>query len=320
MSSTLVMVCTLLAASLTGQAKQVGDLFESHQYRCAEGRYKGKPIEYRLFVPRDMHPTERYPLFIWMPGVYDQLKWAELWLDDLSHPEKYRFFLLIPYCPPGDASWFHGVGESSPKPDQPDDMLAVIVAILRTTMQKHPVDENRVYVTGISAGGSGCWEMIQRYPELFAAAVPMSSGGGDVSRAEELKNIPIWAFHNLDDGATPPDGDKATVAAVNLAGGNAHLTFPPSSDDKHDSWSAAFRRYNIVSWMLAQRRGGLCWLPPGCRPWKWRHILAMPAAFLAIAWLAWLREKRKLRRRQASVERSRKRKLTSFCACRVNRL
>jgi hypothetical protein len=119
-----------------------------------------------------------------------------------------------------------------------------------------------------------------------------------VSRAAELKNIPIWAFHNVDDAGTPSDGDKATVAAVNMAGGNARLTFPRSSDDKHDSWSAAFRKYNIVSWMLAQHRGGLCWCPPGCRPWKWRHILAMPAAFLAVSWLAWSRAKRKHRRRQ----------------------
>ena len=86
------------------------------------------------------------------------------------------------------------------------------------------------------------------------------------------------------------------VAAVNGAGGNACLTFPSTPDWKHDSWTAAIQKHDIMAWMLAHCRDGLCWVPPGCRPWKWRSMLAVPAAFLAIAWLTWLREKQKRRK------------------------
>lgn len=160
-------------------------------------------------------------------------------------------------------------------------------------MREYPVDQGRIYVAGVSSGGSGCWEMALRYPKLFAAIAPMSSAGGDTSRASRLKNIPIWAFHNLDDDQTPPDGDKAMVATVNSADGDAYLTFPPTPGWKHDSWTAAIKKYDILAWMLAQRCGGPCWQPPGCESWKWQNILAMPAGMLAIVWLAWRREKRR---------------------------
>ena len=53
------------------------------------------------------------------------------------------------------------------------------------------------------------------YPEVFAAVVPLSSAGGDVSRADKLANVPIWAFHNRNDRKTSPDGGvEETVAAV----------------------------------------------------------------------------------------------------------
>jgi poly(3-hydroxybutyrate) depolymerase len=296
--STLAIVSVLLA----GQAEDFASLFEPHEHRYTGGNYRNVPFQYRLFKPSPLKPAQRYPLLLWLHGHGEagsdsrvSLRWLELAIDDTIHPDKYPFFILVVQCPSANPDWFHKAGGTT----WGNDMTTVAAEVLRKTMREYPVDDNRVYLGGVSSGGSGCWEMAMRYPELFAAVVPMSSGGGDVARVTNLKNTPIWAFHNLDDDAPPPDGDKAIVAAVNSAGGNAYLTFPPAPGWKHDSWTAAFQKHEIMAWMLAQRRSGPCWVPPGCRPWKWRSILAMPAAILTIAWLAWQRGNRKRRKRLA---------------------
>ena len=125
-----------------------------------------------------------------------------------------------------------------------------------------------------------------------------------------VANVPIWAFHNMNDKECPPDGVKEMVAAVKKAGGNAHLTllegkWRESNDAwsewwwSHDCWTEAFHRYDIMAWMLAQSRGDLvCWTPPACRLWKWWHILTVPCIFLIVLWLGWCFERRRRQRKR----------------------
>jgi predicted peptidase len=304
-AATLLMVSTIVATS----PADIADLFEAREYRYTGGQYRQQLFRYRLFVPRSPKPGEHYPLLIWLHGYGERgsdnvknLRWLELVLDNRKHIERYRFFILATQSP--DGSWGSGAVAL------PDDMLTVTTAIFQKTLQEYPVDPNRVWLSGVSGGGSACWEMAMRHPEWFAAVVPMGSGGGDVSHAGKLVNIPIWAFHNLNDRETSPEDVKRMVAAVNAAGGNAHLTllegkWRESSDAwsewwwSHDCWTEAFHRYDIMAWMLAQDRGSwVCWTPPGCRLWKWWHILTVPCIFLTVVWLGCCFERRRRERKR----------------------
>lgn len=282
MVTTLVIASTLFVA----QPAALADLFEARKYHYGE-RDQQHLLPYHLFVPRSFEPTNRYPLLVWLnwKGHRDeQFVHLELVIDDPEHIEKYRFFILaLPNWGARD-----GVANCCV------DGSVLALEILRKTVHEYPVDEDRVYLTGLSAGGGRCWEMAMRYPELFAAVTPMASGGGDVSRVAKLVNIPIWAFHNLHDRLTPPVGDQETVAALKSAGGNVHLTFPDSGS--HDCYTEAFQSYDIMEWMLAQRRGALCWTPPGCDPWQWWHILTLPGALLVFVRLTWCIEQRRRRK------------------------
>ncbi len=301
----LVIASTLFVAF----PEEIADLFEAHEYRYTGGQYHEKLFRYRLFIPRSSKPSESYPLLVWLHGYGERgldnrksLRWLELVLNDPKHVEWYRFFILATQSP--DGYWSRSAAAS------PDDMLTITVAILRKTMHEYPVDQDRVYLSGVSGGGSACWEMAMRYPELFAAVVPMGSGGGNVSRASKLVNIPIWAFHNLNDREAPPDRVKQMVAAVKQAGGNVHLTllegkWRESSEAwsewwwSHDCWSEAFHRFDIMAWMLAQkRRSWICWAPPGRRPWNWWYFLTVPSVFVAAVWLGWCWEQRRRGRTQ----------------------
>ncbi|MBI3469587.1 MAG: prolyl oligopeptidase family serine peptidase, partial [Planctomycetes bacterium] len=130
----------------------------------------------------------------------------------------------------GDKAWplllfLHGAGESGndlkqvkrhgpPKLVETGNELSFIVvspqspgrgwdvqalnALLDDVVAKHKVDQNRIYVTGLSMGGFGTWSLAAAYPERFAAIVPIC-GGGDPASAKRLKDLPIWVFHGAKD-------------------------------------------------------------------------------------------------------------------------
>jgi predicted peptidase len=279
-------------------------LFDACEYRYTGGQFHDELFKYRLFVPRNLKPGERCPLLVWLPGLGENgsdneknLRWLNLIIRDVSRIEEYRFFILAVQCPT-DLQW-------AKAPDSADDMVAVTHTILEKTLKEQPVDQDRIYVSGVSAGSSAVWEMALRFPSLFAAVVPMASGGGDPARAASLVDTPVWAFHNREDKATPCAGDEAMIAALQNAGGNAYLTLGwkyfdevPEVNTGHDCWSKAVYSDQVMDWMLEQRRGQwICWTPPGHRLWKWWHVFGVPLAFISIVGLAWCSERRQQGRR-----------------------
>lgn len=290
-----VMTFILVGVSLVGQPKELLDIFEAREYHYNEQSQK-EFFRYYLFVPPSLKPTERYPLLVWLHwgnrhDIFSQEQY-KLLINEPDHLEKYRFFILAIPCPEEDLHWRRSVGAADLR--EADSTLTL--NILQKTMRRYPVDPDRVYLSGICRGAPRCLEMAMRYPKLFSAIVLLSYSGGDVSHVAKLVNIPIWAFHSRYETYNPFVRSEKMVAAVKGAGGNIHLTLVPS--DQHDCWTAAFRGYCAMDWMLAQRRGVSCWwLPPGCIPWKWWHILTLPCAFLVFLRLGWLIEQRRRRRR-----------------------
>ncbi len=249
-------------------------------------------ITYRLFVPRDLKPGGQYPLLLWLHGAGEggfdnhfNLRYLPLVIKDLKHLEKYRFFILVPQCPSPVVVWTNSWAGT--------DMLTVTHDLLGKIMREQPVDPDRVYLFGVCSGGSGCWEMAARYPELFAAVVPTTPGCGDVSHAARLVGIPIWAFESDE-----PELAEDMVAAIQAAGGNIHLTIPFK---EHDSWHFALEQCDVMNWMLEQRRGQwICWHPPGCVPGRWWHFWGVPLAFVSIVCLGWYSERQRRRRKADS--------------------
>lgn len=135
--------------------------------------------------------------------------------------------------------------------------LQAAEALLVDFIAKNRVDEDRVYVGGISMGGCGTWELIARRPDLFAAAVPVC-GAGIVSTAEKLVNIDIWTFHGLSDPTVWPDGSKDMEAAIKAAGGTKiYATY--FNGVGHSVWNNAYNAKNedgltAAQWLLQQTR------------------------------------------------------------------
>lgn len=142
--------------------------------------------------------------------------------------------LIIPQCP-ADTFWVARI-ESIKK-------------FIDEMMTAYSVDMNRVYLCGLSMGGFGTWYTAMAYPELFAAIAPCC-GGGMAWNAHSLQ-MPVWAFHGLEDTVVTPN---QTIEMVEkLKGFNPNLKFNLYEGVGHDSWNKAFSEQTL-NWILSHKK------------------------------------------------------------------
>jgi predicted esterase len=248
-------------------------LFSDLTFTYTGRGYRDRPFRYRLFVPETAGPGDKRPLLVWLHGrgesgddISSHLRHlSRIIFKEPSQRERYPFFLLAVQCPRDNSHW-------TTSSENADDMLNVVIAILEETLRDYPVDASRVSLSGISSGGSGAWELAVRRPELFSCVAPIASGGADPSRIDRLKGLPVWAFHSTNDSGTPVHLVRSTVAALQRGGGTVHLT--EISHAQHDCWTAAFEDYELLSWLLSQKRGDTSSPSPGSVSTKARLQLA----------------------------------------------
>jgi predicted peptidase len=130
--------------------------------------------------------------------------------------------------------------------------MPALFHLIDTMAARYRIDPDRIYLTGVSAGGDLTWDLALVHPERFAAIVPMS-GESDARDAARLRNVPVWVFQGGKDPYVPPAMASEMVDAVRRAGGHAHLTFYP--DAGHDCWDEAYSTDALWTWLFAQKRG-----------------------------------------------------------------
>jgi predicted esterase len=274
------------------------DLFAPMTFKPKGGRFAAEVFHYRLFQPQDANRSNRYPLLIWASGYgekgdnnFAQLRHLHYVFHDRSSGERANFYCLVMQVPERHENWIEPKGE---------DVANVLMSLADDIQKRFPIDADRIYLSGVSAGGSVCWELLQRHPHKFAAVAPLASGGGGENR-ERLAgaaDVPVWAFHAARDPLSPIEPVRQTVEALTDAGGIVHLTEVDS--DYHDCWTIAFQDNRLMDWLLAQRRGGICWLRPGWTPIYLRELgVLFGVPLLVVA--AITSERRRRRRAKAAI-------------------
>jgi len=222
----------------------------------------GRPVEfrYRLLRPQPLVPDHRYPVILFLHGAGErgvdnarQLKYLPEWLAAPEERERRPCFVVAPQCRP-DHAWVAidwQTKQVPPLPSEPAVDLAAALAALDAVLAREPVDPRRIYLTGLSMGGYGSWELAARHPDRFAAVLPIC-GGGDVATAERLAPLPIWSFHGTADPVVPLEVSRRMVRAVETAGGRPVCSELPGVG--HDSWTPAYRNPAVLDWLFAQRR------------------------------------------------------------------
>ena len=238
-------------------------LYEERSVSIAEGS-ETVEFRYRLLRPAsvvgDGRDGHRYPLVLFLHGAGErgndnlkQLKYLPTWLADPALRKRHPCFVLAPQCRMDerwvDVSWADE--KSTPQPTTSTVDLAAATKALEETLVREAVDPARIYLTGLSMGGFGTWDLAARMPDRFAAILPVC-GGGDDRVAARIAALPIWCFHGDADTAVPVDRSRTMIAAVKAAGGRPIYSELPGVG--HDSWTAAYRDGFVLDWLFSQRR------------------------------------------------------------------
>ena len=222
---------------------------------------QGATIPYRFAAPKAVEQGKKYPLVILFHGAGErgtnnvaQLVHGATDLLNYMREKGIEGYFIAGQCPAGkqwvDTPWNK---RTHAMPETPSESMALMIELIEKTMKELPVDRNRVLVTGISMGGYGTWDIVQRHPDWFAAAMPCC-GGGDTALAEKIRDVPIWTFHGDRDTTVPVRRSRDMVAALWAIDGKIRYREYPGVG--HGCWGATYADWDkVLSWFFTQRKG-----------------------------------------------------------------
>jgi poly(3-hydroxybutyrate) depolymerase len=218
----------------------------------------------RMFVPPEATSSAR-PLILFLHGAGEtgtnNISQINPNIDNLLTGAKARGAFL--YAPQATTFTWGDLGRTT-----------TVMSMIDQAITQYNVDADRVYVTGLSMGGGGVWNMLNRFPDRFAAGVPIAavSPNSDFA-ASNLVGTPTWAFHARNDGSVSPVASRQVVSAILSAAGTSSLVFPSVSDitttvryandevglhwtewsrGGHGIWGPVFNMSEMYNWMFSQ--------------------------------------------------------------------
>jgi arylsulfatase A-like enzyme/poly(3-hydroxybutyrate) depolymerase len=218
--------------------------YVKHTFKAEDGTV----INYWIMSPEKIDAGHKYPLVLALHGRGGSTMAAAILGSD-SMRNSFPCFVIAPASTNG-GHWLRPQGISMKKKNT-IAMLPAALQAMDLVIKNHPIDADRVYVTGQSMGGAGTFGAMYLRPDAFAAAIPVA-GGWDPNDAHKMKHIPIWVFHGDKDNAVPTDYSRNMVAALEKAGGSPKYT--EYAGVGHNSWSKAYSAPETWNWLFKQKR------------------------------------------------------------------
>ena len=255
--SIAAVICVMTVVSaVAGEKIPAVQLTEPLVYTNAQGA----TIPYRFTAPKAVEAGKKYPLVILFHGAGErgtnnvaQLVHGATDILNYMRERGIEGYFIAGQCP-ADKQWVDTPWSlmAHRMPEKPSESMALMIELIEKTMKELPVDRNQVLVTGISMGGYGTWDIVQRHPDWFAAAMPCC-GGGDVTLAWKIRGVPIWAFHGDQDCVVPFKRSRDMVSALWAVDGNVRYREYPGVG--HGCWGPTYADWdNVLAWFFAQRR------------------------------------------------------------------
>jgi predicted peptidase len=211
--------------------------------------------QYLISFPKDYDAKSKKgsPLILFLHGAGE--RGNDVWRASIHGPSKYAatnsefsFILVTPLCS-AEEVWSN----------------EVLLELLDEIIAKHNVDEKRIYLTGMSMGGYGTWNLGLTHAKRFAAIAPICGGGERIEillaargyagpvKIDDLRTLPIWVFHGAKDTVVPLEESERMVRALKEAKcENVKLTVYPEA--QHDSWTETYNDPELYKWFLEQKR------------------------------------------------------------------
>ena len=253
----LILLLSVLLFSLEFVAAQ--DEYERSVFVSSSG----DSLNYRLLEPEVMQAGEKYPLVLFLHGAGERgndnekqlTHGGQMFLNPVNR-EKYPAFVLFPQCPES-GYWAY---ENRPQAFIPTQMpvgkempseFQAVKELLDMYLANPQVDKSRIYILGLSMGAMGTYDMVSRFPDIFAAAVPIC-GTVNPTRLSAARNVAFRIFHGDADDVVPVAGSRQAYEALKVAGASVeYIEFPGCN---HGSWNPAFNYPDFMKWLFTQKK------------------------------------------------------------------
>ena len=242
-------LCHSLAAATPWTAADVFTTRMEAKTFTSTGTNPGK-VEYLIYLPK-AYPTNsaaRWPLMLYLHGAGERSDnvFGVTWHGPpklVRQGHDFPMIIVAPLCPP--KQWWN-------------DMK--LLRLLDGVEKEYRVNTNRVYLSGMSMGGSGTWSLGLKHAERFAAIAPICGSGNpaflkklDSEQTDAIKSLHIWAFHGAKDPTIPVTVSERMIGALKELGcTNVLFTKYPNAD--HDSWTITYNNASFYHWFLKYQR------------------------------------------------------------------
>jgi predicted peptidase len=223
-------------------------------------------LPYRILYPDNYDKTKKYPLVMFLHGSGERatdneiqlVHGSKLFLNE-SNRKAFPAIVIFPQCPQ-DASWIKLDVDRTVQPakltvdytSEAQWPLTAANELVKRIASEEAVDKSRIYISGLSLGGFGTFESVYRYPDLYAAALPICGGGDVNSYDKRVARTAFWIFHGDADPAVDVKLSREMSSKLKSLKVESKYTEYPGV--KHDSWNNAFAETEYLKWMFAHKR------------------------------------------------------------------
>ena len=226
---------------------------------------EGGRLNYNIMYPDgfDASASTKYPLLLFLHGAGERgsdnkaqlVHGSQIFRDSLA---KYPAIVIFPQCPKDDY-WVNMESEGKGQARRmeiitdkgPNPAMKMVIGLVDKMLAEDYVDPSRFYVAGLSMGGMGTMELGWRMPEKIAAAIAIC-GVGPREKAAEMKEVPFWFLHGLEDNVVPFRYSVSMLRAMQATGGKARITL--CTGVGHNSWDNAFADPEFFTWMFSKSK------------------------------------------------------------------
>lgn len=210
---------------------------------------------YGLYLPKNFDPNKKYPLVIMLHGAGSNHRLALRRVFGKSNVEGETDVEASRYFPAWDDVDFivatpfaRGTAGYQGIPEED------VYDVLDDVKKRFSIDENRVYLTGLSMGGGGTLWLGLTRPDIWAAiaAVCPAPPDGTFDLASNALNFPVHFFHGDADPVVPVAGTQKLVSHLQDIG--VEVSYKEFVDVKHDSWVSAYDNQFIFEWFSSAVR------------------------------------------------------------------
>lgn len=236
-------------------------LFEKKIYVSS----KGDTLPYRILFPENYDKSKKYPLVLFLHGGGERGKDNEKQLThgvkvflDPANRKNYPCIVIAPQCME-DSGWSSAQYDRSKMPIQFNfdytkpisKALFAVQELTNETIRNGSVQKNSVYVTGLSMGGMGTYEIVYRNPGLFKSAAAVCGGGDPKLYNKKTARTKFWIFHGDVDGVVEVKYSKAMYARLQELKADVKYTEYPGVN--HNSWENAYAEPDLLPWMFDKK-------------------------------------------------------------------